>query len=289
MKSEVEADFSSLSEWCPMDMVTELCLRPGLHLGILGVSYFLILLPLLCSILEVFGMCSHYRRKCKIRAPCCNEIFDCRHCHNEVKNSLETNPIDRHDVPRHEVEKVICSYVKQSKMYSNTALAVEFAWENTFAVYASSLMTIFQKISTTVTSVEYAEPAARKISSIAKHVFLFDSMKEITVLPCGHTIHFECVKEMRLHLRYSCPVCSKSMYDMSKLWKKLDEAVASTPMPEIYKNKMVWILCNDCGAKSKVNFNIVAHKCLSCVSYNTRQIQGGPDASCSPYVAETVR
>ena len=29
--------------------------------------------------------CSHYRRRCKIRAPCCNEIFDCRHCHNDVK------------------------------------------------------------------------------------------------------------------------------------------------------------------------------------------------------------
>nr|GFA76010.1 probable E3 ubiquitin-protein ligase RZFP34 [Tanacetum cinerariifolium] len=29
--------------------------------------------------------CPHYRRRCRIRAPCCNEIFDCRHCHNEAK------------------------------------------------------------------------------------------------------------------------------------------------------------------------------------------------------------
>ena len=29
--------------------------------------------------------CVHYRRKCKIRAPCCGEVFDCRHCHNEAK------------------------------------------------------------------------------------------------------------------------------------------------------------------------------------------------------------
>uniref|UniRef100_A0A453FI86 CHY-type domain-containing protein n=1 Tax=Aegilops tauschii subsp. strangulata TaxID=200361 RepID=A0A453FI86_AEGTS len=29
--------------------------------------------------------CAHYRRRCRIRAPCCNEIFDCRHCHNESK------------------------------------------------------------------------------------------------------------------------------------------------------------------------------------------------------------
>ncbi len=29
--------------------------------------------------------CSHYRRRCRIRAPCCDEVFDCRHCHNDVK------------------------------------------------------------------------------------------------------------------------------------------------------------------------------------------------------------
>ncbi|KAM0026624.1 putative Zinc finger, CHY-type [Helianthus debilis subsp. tardiflorus] len=27
--------------------------------------------------------CNHYRRHCKIRAPCCNQIFTCRHSHNE--------------------------------------------------------------------------------------------------------------------------------------------------------------------------------------------------------------
>ena len=28
--------------------------------------------------------CNHYRRRCRIRAPCCNEIYSCRHCHNEA-------------------------------------------------------------------------------------------------------------------------------------------------------------------------------------------------------------
>ncbi|GLT80753.1 hypothetical protein SLA2020_521770 [Shorea laevis] len=56
----------------------------------------------------IYG-CSHYRRRCKIRAPCCNEVFDCRHCHNKAKNSLDTDSLDPHDIPRHEVKKVICS------------------------------------------------------------------------------------------------------------------------------------------------------------------------------------
>lgn len=50
----------------------------------------------------------------------------------------------------------------------------------------------------------------------------------------------------------------------------------------------VWILCNDCGVNSHVQFHIVAHKCLSCNSYNTKQIQGTPN-SCSSRVAEMVR
>ncbi|KAK7838530.1 e3 ubiquitin-protein ligase rzfp34 [Quercus suber] len=63
--------------------------------------------------------------------------------------------------------------------------------------------------------------------------------------------------------------------------------VAATPMPQTYQNKMVWILCNDCGKTSEVNFHIVAHKCLKCKSYNTRQTQGGP-VSYSSRIAERV-
>ncbi|XP_059298197.1 E3 ubiquitin-protein ligase RZFP34-like isoform X2 [Lycium ferocissimum] len=50
-----------------------------------------------------------YGRRCKIIAPCCDEIFDCRHCHNDSKNSLEVDPLKRHDVPRHDIKRVICS------------------------------------------------------------------------------------------------------------------------------------------------------------------------------------
>lgn len=29
--------------------------------------------------------CEHYTRGCRIRAPCCGEVFGCRHCHNEAE------------------------------------------------------------------------------------------------------------------------------------------------------------------------------------------------------------
>lgn len=41
-------------------------------------------------VVGIVSRCKHYRRRCMLRAPCCNEIFSCRHCHNEatVSSSL---------------------------------------------------------------------------------------------------------------------------------------------------------------------------------------------------------
>eukprot|EP00252_Welwitschia_mirabilis_P000734 TRINITY_DN10697_c0_g1_i2.p1 TRINITY_DN10697_c0_g1~~TRINITY_DN10697_c0_g1_i2.p1 ORF type:complete len:114 (-),score=9.82 TRINITY_DN10697_c0_g1_i2:434-775(-) len=101
--------------------------------------------------------------------------------------------------------------------------------------------------------------------------YLFDSLKPISVMKCGHTMHAECFREMKTHSQYSCPICLKSICDMSTIWEQLDIEIAATPMPHEYQNKMVSILCNDCGSFSEVQFHIIAQKCLKCKSYNTRQ------------------
>ncbi|KAJ0083782.1 hypothetical protein Patl1_30569 [Pistacia atlantica] len=233
--------------------------------------------------------CSHYRRRCKIRAPCCGEIFDCRHCHNEAKNSLEIDALDRHDIPRHEVEKVcicfpallICSLcdteqnVQQNCINCGICMGKYFCEKckffdddiskNQYHCAECGICSILLKL--ILLAIGFTELEARRISSTATNVvrccyskfmkdahccveramhhncpicfeFLFDTMKDITVLRCGHTIHLECLKEMEMHYRYSCPVCSKSICDMSSLWSKIDQEIASTPMPEIYQNKM---------------------------------------------------
>ncbi|KAG4392087.1 hypothetical protein GLYMA_04G073150v4 [Glycine max] len=48
---------------------------------------------------------------------------------------------------------------------------------------------------------------------------------------------------MREHFQYACPLCLKSVCDMSKVWEKFDLEIAATPIPEPYQNKMVSILC----------------------------------------------
>ncbi|XP_062117371.1 E3 ubiquitin-protein ligase RZFP34-like isoform X1 [Humulus lupulus] len=297
---------------------------------------------------EKFG-CSHYRRRCKIRAPCCDEIFDCRHCHNESKNSLEVDPLDRHDIPRHDLKRVICSLCSTEQDVQQHCIQCGVCMGNYFCskckffdddvsknqyhcnecgicrldTYFCSCVHFHYHLTSTkrvnkrsylclencrVGGKEnffhcnkcgccYSTMLKDSHSCVEKAMhhncpvcfeYLFETMKDITVLPCGHTIHLECVKEMEQHLQYSCPVCSKSYCDMTRVWEKLDQEIALTPMPEMYQNKMVWILCNDCGENSEVHFHVVAHKCLKCKSYNTRQTQGGP-SSCSSRFEEMVR
>ncbi|WCJ34451.1 CHY-type/CTCHY-type/RING-type Zinc finger protein [Euphorbia peplus] len=261
-----------------------------------------------------FG-CSHYRRRCKIVAPCCNEVFDCRHCHNESKNSVEVNPQDRHDVPRHKLKRVICSlcgteqdiqqdcnkcgvrmgryFCSKCNFYDDDVSKQQYhcdecgicrtgGEENFFhcnrcrCCYSMSLQD----------SHNCVERAMHCNCSICLE-FLFDTTKDVSVLPCGHTIHLECIKEAHRRLQYACPVCSKSSCDMTRAWELLDQEVASTPMPQEYQ-KMVWILCNDCEDMSEVSFHILGHKCLKCNSYNTRQTRGASPSSCSSRIGEMV-
>ncbi|KAL3517483.1 hypothetical protein ACH5RR_020072 [Cinchona calisaya] len=104
--------------------------------------------------------------------------------------------------------------------------------------------------------------------------FLFDSVKGTTVMKCGHTMHMDCCSEMIHQNQYKCPICSKSVFNMSRTWERLDQEIEATAMPEEYRYE-VPILCNDCNNTSKALFHIIGHKCRHCNSYNTLMITTG--------------
>ncbi|KAK9100835.1 hypothetical protein Scep_024265 [Stephania cephalantha] len=252
--------------------------------------------------------CAHYRRRCRIKAPCCNEVFDCRHCHNEAKNNINVERKHGHDLPRHQVQQVICSlcdteqevgllvrqvcfncgvcmgkyFCETCRLYDDDTSKKQYhcngcgicrigGRENFFHCYkCGCCYSILLK-----NSHPCVEGAMHHDCPVCFE-YLFESRNDVSVLPCGHTIHMSCLKEMQQHLQYACPLCSKSVCDMSKVWEKLDMEIAATPMPQSYLDKRVWILCNDCGATSEVQFHVVAQKCLNCKSYNTRQTRGSP-------------
>lgn len=64
--------------------------------------------------------------------------------------------------------------------------------------------------------------------------YLFDSVRPAAVLPCGHTIHNGCLREMEQNRQLACPVCMKSYADLSELWQRIDIEIAQTPMPQEY-------------------------------------------------------
>lgn len=59
----------------------------------------------------------------------------------------------------------------------------------------------FQKIETCKEEVWYLRYSLFNLTFDCDLQYLFDTMKDITVLPCGHTIHLDCLKEMEHHNR----------------------------------------------------------------------------------------
>ncbi|GJM84708.1 hypothetical protein PR202_ga00402 [Eleusine coracana subsp. coracana] len=200
----------------------------------------------------------------------------------------------------------------RNRMCSRIALTVGPAWANTSVKYATSLMMMFQRSNTIVMDVAYAgktggadnffhcNTCVRAHNSSGVHerdetapsVSLHSSETSLISSRYGcddlnEVVGFDLFS-------FSCPVCSRSACDMTDTWRKLDEEVAATPMPEIYQTKMltnavaccfllqIWILCNDCSATSNVRFHVLGHKCPGCSSYNTKETRGGPpSAACS--------
>nr|XP_024387274.1 E3 ubiquitin-protein ligase RZFP34-like [Physcomitrium patens]PNR46315.1 hypothetical protein PHYPA_013434 [Physcomitrium patens] len=241
--------------------------------------------------------CTHYKRRCKIRAPCCNEVFDCRHCHNEAKSVNETDDKKRHEIDRHLVEKVICSLcdheqnVQQVCEKCGVCMGEFFCSKcNFFDDDTSKDQYHCDKCGICRTggrdnffhcdrcgccySVKLREGHTCVEKSMHQDCpvcmeYMFDSLKDITVLTCGHTLHLECLQEMHSHYKYNCPLCNKSVCDMSSVWKEIDEEIAATQMPA-NEMRMVWVFCNDCGATNEVQYHHVGQKCGTCPSYNTR-------------------
>ncbi|KAL8504121.1 hypothetical protein ACS0TY_022743 [Phlomoides rotata] len=246
--------------------------------------------------------CSHYRRRCRIRAPCCNEIFSCRHCHNEAKNSICIDQSLGHDMPRHLVEKVICALcdteqeVQQvckncgvcmgryfcgiCKLFDDDTSKEQYHCDGCGICRIGGAKNFFHCnkcgccYSALLKSSHPCVERAMHQDCPVCFEYLFESRNDVIALPCGHTIHKACMEEMQEHYQYACPICSKSVCDMSKVWEKFDMEIAATPMPPYCENMRVWILCNDCGCNSQVKYHVVAHKCPNCKSYNTRQTRG---------------
>lgn len=255
---------------------------------------------------EKLGMgCTHYLRFCKLVSNCCGEVHACRHCHNDKY----ANHKNCHELERHKTEEIICSKcdTKQapSRQCSNPECGIEFAeyfcstckfWDG-----EGSQKQVFHCDDCGICRVggrenyfhcytcgscypndirdghKCVENAMKQNCPICQDD-LFQSVKQVTILRCGHTIHQECLINLRSSTSglqsLRCPMCMTSFEtpeDLRHVWQQIDHELMQTPMPHEYSNVNVHIQCNDCHQSNTVPFHILALKCPGCNSYNTRR------------------
>ena len=90
-------------------------------------------------------------------------------------------------------------------------------------------------------------------------------------MKCGHSIHQSCFCQLT-KTSYKCPICSKSVVNMEAQFRLLDAEIEANILPEPYSKWRCVIVCNDCSARSNVNFHFLGLKCSTCKSYNTAQL-----------------
>ncbi|XP_075058240.1 RING finger and CHY zinc finger domain-containing protein 1 isoform X1 [Mixophyes fleayi] len=241
--------------------------------------------------MEVPVGCEHYTRGCELRAPCCGKFYICRLCHD----NKETHKMDRFKVTQ--VQCMKCKCIQKAQQTCEHC-------NNSFGDYFCNICHLYDKdkkqyhcdgcgicrigpreLFEHCTKCNLCLPLSFRgnhkcIENVSRQdcpICLEDihtSRVGARVLPCGHLLHSTCYEDM-LKQGYRCPLCMRSALDMSRYWQQLDEEVAQTPMPSEYQNMNVYILCNDCSARSTVPFHILGMKCESCKSYNTTQ-EGKP-------------
>uniref|UniRef100_A0A804RDX5 E3 ubiquitin-protein ligase MIEL1 n=1 Tax=Zea mays TaxID=4577 RepID=A0A804RDX5_MAIZE len=187
--------------------------------------------------------CEHYRRRCKIVAPCCNQVFPCRHCHNEATASG-----DRHTICRQDVEKVVCLLCETKQPVSQVCISCGVNMgeyfcdickfydddtdkgqyhcidcgicrvggkENFFhCVKCGSCYSVILR-----DNHQCVENSMRQNCPIC-YEYLFDSLQGTRVLNCGHTMHLTCFEEMVAHNKSkprSCLLCIATRYSFRYL------------------------------------------------------------------------
>ena len=243
--------------------------------------------------------CKHYKRKCKIVAPCCDKVFPCRLCHNELQH---------HEIERKNISEVICLVCgpdsRQQQSESCRICGTRFAeyycgicklWDdeglkkNIYHCEGCGICRIGPR-----DKYFHCEKccACYPSSLRGNHVCIngamqnncpicledmFSSRRPVVILKCGHNIHAHCqrvMNQMDLLQSIRCPTCSKTVAeDPSQIWEQLENHIELHPMPEEIRGIKVTIHCNDCQTKSPdVFLNLIAMQCSHCGGYNTNRV-----------------
>lgn len=247
--------------------------------------------------------CPHYKRNCKVLAPCCDKWYDCNHCHDAINR--EASPDSKcksENMKRTEVITIRCNSCQKEQEPSSTCKECE----KEFSSYYCPKCKLWDA-SDNVFHCDDCGMCRRGKSEEQWHCFkcgiclnnsvkekhkcmgvqdescpicletLFTSIKGyIQLSRCHHWIHVDCLHDYCEQSQTNlCPLCMTSLSKMKKSEiEYIDKMVEETKdkLPGELKLMKSNIICSDCLEKSQdVSFHFYGLKCTHCGSYNTMQ------------------
>jgi hypothetical protein len=248
--------------------------------------------------------CAHYARACKLRHPRSGRLYTCRLCcqqQRELPTSDDDEPLDRY-----EVTEVMCMKCNTLQPAEDRCVNPDCeSGGKPFARYFCRICHLYDdgsrpifhcpycnickvgvglgqdfrhcmRCNACISLPEYTDhhciPQKLQGDCPICHESLFQSTEPLRGLRCGHVMHLSCFTSYRRGHSYTCPLCMRSMEDMSDYFSILDAAVRMQPMPPAYLSTLSNIYCQDCGKTGQVAYHFVGQKCPHCGSYNTREM-----------------
>lgn len=238
--------------------------------------------------------CEHYLRACKLRAACCNRLYTCRLCHD----ASETHIMDRASTT-----EILC--MRCDTLQPVSRVCISESCQQHFAKYFCEVCVFYDDMEqrsiyhchscnvcrvgkglgrdffhcmkcNQCMSMKYQKGHACVEKSMESDCpvcfqYMFTSTRPVKYLRCGHLMHVSCFKQyQRTNVR--CPLCSKSLAEMTSLYKQIDRnlAAAGNSTPWQYRTARCDIFCHDCQMSNNTAYHFLYNKCPGCSSYNTR-------------------
>jgi len=252
---------------------------------------------------EVLG-CPHYARSCKLRHPSSGRLYTCRLCCEQERE----NPLSEEDsnLDRYAVTEVYCMKCDTLQPAGESCVNKKCeSYSKPFAKYHCTICNLYDdepnkdifhcpycnvcKIGKGL-GIDYRHcmrcnacvslddddhrciPQRLQSSCPICHENMSESTEPLRGLKCGHVMHLSCFNKYTRGGAYTCPLCKKSVEDMTEYFSMLDAAVKMQPMPVAYHATKSNITCQDCSKTSQVPYHFVGCKCPHCGSYNTREL-----------------
>ena len=194
--------------------------------------------------------CPHYDRNCMMVTNCCNKTYWCRICHDDEED---------HIIDRFSISEMVCGFCEERQPSSNICSSCKrkmadyycnicHLWTNTLSEIYHCEKCGHCRIGRGLGIDQFHCPKCNiciPIDTIDTHTcrekaahsncpicceYMFTSRDALAIMKCGHFIHQKCLDEF-LKNDYRCPICKKSMGDMTECWKKMDLQIKDIEIP----------------------------------------------------------